>query len=458
MKNKLKDNQLDKPKSFFKKVVMEIKWLFTLLRWLLFLPLSFFIASGLSFLFIEKCTEIKPDLFKYQFLTDLIPGLEAPNQSELLPYYIIAGILFGFGFIFIGTIIVPSKKFLMSWVLVILPTLNIIRISIFESSNIKLDDLFTFIAMVLAVVIIHPKKIIKLLKSRFGVYVCFGLLLTTVFLFGLFFYNKKSTKLDFTINKKMELEEKLYKDRVALDMNGDGIYEMLVNPLMADDYIESTESAKQYLTLYNSEAKKIATTPDWFGSAPNSSHLDFVTPPIGIELNDLAQIDVSIGPHQTETMFLKLEGDLLLPVCKVEKPNSIDDCLFYNSSGELETKGGMLGGFNDGKLGIIEFVDEYPSVAGKLDNKTKDMISNTFKDDSRSAIKIAEMEKNDKGLRVVWNIYVYNGKYFEAQTGENYDKYFGMIDGADSSLLKKTEMTKESVEYTEFAKDFWSGR
>lgn len=447
-----------KIRTHFKKIVTAIKWLFTLLRWLLFLPLSFFIASGLSFLFTEKYTEIRPDLFKYQFLTDVIPGLEAPNQSELLPYYIIAGMLFGFGFIFIGTIIAPSKKFLMSWVLVILSTLNVIRFLVFEPSNIKLNDLFAFIAMVLAVIIIHPKKIIKLLKSRFGIHICFGLIITTVFLLGLFFYNKKSTKLDFTVNKKMELEEKLHKDRVALDMNGDGIYEMLVNPLMADDYIESTESAKQYLTLYNSEAKKIATTPDWFGSAPNSSKLDFVALPEGVGSNDLAQIDVTIGPHQTETMFLKLEGDLLLPVCKVENPNSIDDCLFYNSSGELETKGGLWGGFDDGKLGIIEFVDEYPSIAGKLDNKTKAMISNTFKDDSKSAIKIAEMEKNNKGLRVVWNIYVYNGKYFEVQTGDNYDKYFGMIDGADSNLLKKSEMTKESVEYTEFAKEFWSGR
>ncbi len=428
--------------------------------------MSFLITSGLSFLFTEKYTELKPDLFKYQFLTDLIPGLEAPNEPELLHFRILSGLLLGFGWIFIGTIIAPRKKFIASCVLFLLSTALLIRDLFFFPHTVGLQHIFAFITAIFAVIIIHPKNILKLLKSHIGIHVVYGLLIVSVFIFGLFFYHKKSAKLDRTINKKMELEEQIHEDRVALDMNGDGRSEMLINPLMVEDYYVSG-TTKPFLTLYDSDGKKIARTPEWFGSAPNASKMDFVTPPKGTQLNDLAQIDVTIGPHQTESMFLKLEGDLLLPICKTEKPIGIDDCLFYNSAGELGVESGLMGGLGD-KLAIIEFVDEYPANRDKLDDKTQNIIRDVFKEASESAIKIAEGELGSRGSRVVWNIYIFNGKIFEVQTDGNYDKYFSFLEEdaqwrseltneEASTLIKRSEMSQESIEYIEFVKDFWTG-
>ncbi|MBU4396851.1 hypothetical protein KKC08_01625, partial [Patescibacteria group bacterium] len=428
------------------------------------------ITAGVYFLLGEKYAELKPDLFLYQPLADLVPGLEAPNQSELLPYQIISGLLLGFGWIFVGTIIAPSKKFFSSSVLFLLTTILIIVYSISSPDLIAPQHLFAFVFTILAVIIAYPKKVLKLMKTPFGEYIRLSLILSTVTMFGLFFYNKKSMKLNWTINKKMEQEEKMYPDRVALDMNGDGIYEMLVNPVMADDYEEATDSAKPHLTLYDSEKNIIARTPEWFGSAPNASHLGFVTPPISCSLNDFVQIDVIAGPHQTETMFLKLKDDLLLPICKVENPKNIDDCLFYNSSGELGVEGGLLGGLGgNNKLGVVEYVDEYPPDKKELGDDIENMISEVFGNDATEAIKIAQRETGDKGSRVAWSIYIFNGEIFELQTGENYDEYFDSLKEnydfrseakKDNSpnLIKKSKMSKESVEYTELTRNFWTDK
>jgi len=237
----------------------------------------------------------------------------------------------------------------------------------------------------------------------------------------------------------------------------------------AEDYEEATDSAEPVLKLYDDDGEVLATTPDWFGFAPDSRHMDFVSPPKGAYgLNDLIQIEVTAGPHQTETMFLELKGKELLPICKTVNPVGIDDCLFYNSSGELGVEAGLLGGLGeDDRLAVVEYEDEYLPSNTKLDDKTIKIIDETFKEKSDMAKLIAAMVKVDRERQVAWNIYIYNGKYFEVQSGENYDKYFNELknnaerkfeitDILEPILIKRSEMSEESVKYVEFVKNFWT--
>lgn len=484
MKSKIKKKDINQ-KPLFLKCLFILKFLVYWLRWLLFIPISLFATFFAYDLFTSKYTEIvNPELFKYDSLMSLIPGITPPNQSGYWQYQILAGIIIGVLWIVIGTLVAPKKKFVVSWILFILPNIFLIKNSLPKFNIINSREgqyffifnpavnfyfLISFVTSILTICCLHFKKMMLLMKSKYGEAIRFGLVLTTILLFSLFFYNKISTKLDFVTNKKMEKEAEISSDRVALDMNGDGRYEMFVNPKMVKDYEEATRSAEPVLKLYDDDGDVLATTPDWFGFAPDSSHMDFVSPPKGAYgLNDLIQIDVTAGPHQTETMFLKLKGKELLPICKTDKPEGINDCLFYNSSGELGVEAGLLGGLGeDNRLAIIEYEDEYLPSKTKLDNKTIKIINETFKEKSDMAKLIAAMVKVDRERQVAWNIYIYNGKYFEAQSGENYDKYFNELeknagrkfeitDILEPILTKRSEMSEESVKYVEFIKNFWT--
>ena len=129
-------------------------------------------------------------------------------------------------------------------------------------------------------------------------------------------------------------------------------------------------------------------------------------------------------------MFFELRDELILPVCHKDEVSGPYDCLFYSgNTGYLP----LLDLDNDGYLELIETVDEYPS-SGELGAR----------------------EKGGRGRMVVWAIYSFNGKRFVEQTGDNYEKFYTLIGGTIENRMMRSELSKDSLEYIQFAKDFWA--
>ena len=403
-----------------KNIASLLRRLLVIFRFILFLPLSILITNAITDLFKNKYQELYPYLFRYKVFENLVPGIDIPNESKLLPFYIITGAINGILWIAVGTIIAPKKKFLVSCILLLFSIIFLL----FIADDIKIEYLFSYLFSILAVVLLHPKRVAKILKSKFNQSIILGLVLISVLIFGLFLNNKSKNKLIWMTNKKMELEAEIKGDRVPLDMNGDGIYEMFINPAMTsnNDKYDSNSS----LVLKDNAGNVLATTPRWFGDTPKSFSMDRVTPPLGSGLNEVAQVNMYVdNVYETASLFLRLEDNLLKPICKVEGTTSMSDCLFYSTDGfGVAIWGGLYGGLgDDNKLAVVELVDEYPKIRA--------------------------------GKTVVWGIYIYNGSFFEQQLGKNYDKYFDNIYNEKEwrsgrgyiGLIKKSDMDQNSIDY-----------
>ena len=169
------------------------------------------------------------------------------------------------------------------------------------------------------------------------------------------------------------------------------------------------------------------------------------------------RLDFIAGPHQSETLFFGLSDDLLLPVCHEEEINGPYDCLFYSGNvGYLPIKD--LDG--DGYLELIEAVDEYPSD-GELNTKEENAIDEAFKEQEvdefvEGAEIIARREKGGRGRTVVWSIYSFNGEEFIEQTNNDYEKFYSLIGDFITNKMRKSGLSKGSLEYIQSTKDFWS--
>ena len=249
-----------------------------------------------------------------------------------------------------------------------------------------------------------------------------------------------------------DIEDEYFNDRITLDINGDGLPERVVNPTMS---VGPDEEPKfDYLVALNYRNEEVGRTPERFGSPLYASQM-LVHRLNVIEPKEYLAMIVPAGPHQTETMFLELVGSEILPVCKVEKQEKIEDCLFYNSRGGL-----IIDDVNsDTYMEVYEIADEYPQTETvELGSEIKKTIEEVFGEEAEFAKQIARQEQGGRGKPVIWGVYVFNGKYFEPQFGEDYDRYFDLLVEGETGIMKKSEMTKESVEYTETARDFWTHR
>lgn len=135
-----------------------------------------------------------------------------------------------------------------------------------------------------------------------------------------------------------------------------------------------------------------------------------------------------------------------------------DDCLFY-----LANPGGLvvddLDG--DGNLELVEVVDEYPKD-GELSEEEETAIKQTFTEEgvdafTEGARRIAIREKGGRGKPVAWAIFSYNGaSVFVPQEGDNFEKYFLLLKSKQPDLVRKTEISEESIDYNEFVRTFWN--
>ena len=172
---------------------------------------------------------------------------------------------------------------------------------------------------------------------------------------------------------------------------------------------------------------------------------------------DFFSFDFIAGPHQFERMFFELHKDKVLPICLTNDVTGPYDCLFYTSRADgFIIKDLDSGGFVE----IVETREEYPSE-GELSEEEQQAIDQAFGEQDVSeftegAAKIARREKGGRGRPVAWAIYSYDGKIFNKQEGDGFDRLFFLLTEEYPDMIAKADLSQESLEYNEFVRNFWS--
>lgn len=266
-------------------------------------------------------------------------------------------------------------------------------------------------------------------------------------------YPKNITLKDNTENKP---------ENIKADLNGDGKEETL--SLIVSE--NKDEGSPVSLVAYDENGKEIGRLPEEFPINNPFSDSAKVYTPIKKDKNQFVSYEFMAGPHSSETMFfglfeLQAGGKGILPVCLTLEVKGPRDCLFWSGNiGDL-----VADDFDgDGILEVVEMVDEYPKD-GTITSEIEDTINKEFKDSDAAGgmIRIAKKEQGGRGNQVVWGIYRYNGEYFEEQLNANYEKYFKLIDPYFRrfypdypTIMRKSETSKDSLEYNEFMRNFWT--
>lgn len=246
------------------------------------------------------------------------------------------------------------------------------------------------------------------------------------------------------------------------DLNGDGSQETL---RIAYADLKKGQTI-QYEVILDKNGKEIGsrTMPIPIMPLPNSGK---VYPPDAESKQQFVSFDFSVGPHSSETMFFGLQQKTneIAPVCLTGNVKGPESCLFW--SGEV---GGLVAKDldNDGVLEVVEIVDEYPKD-GQITSAIEKTINDSFKDLGQTAtdgmIRIAKREQGGRGNKAIWGVYRFNGNFFEEQTGVNYDKYYTLVSKylkttypIYPTIMKKDAMSKDSVDYNLFMRQFWTKR
>lgn len=270
---------------------------------------------------------------------------------------------------------------------------------------------------------------------------------------------KESGSQNKPVQTDTEIEEKY------VDLNGDGQQDVL--RLATNDVGE--EKREVSLIAYDKNSKEIGRLPDAFPINEPMSETAKVYTPVKNDKKQFVSYEFIAGPHSSETMFfglfeLKDNTVGILPVCLTLDVKGAQDCLFWSGEvGEL-----VADDFDkDGILEVVEMVDEYPKD-GVVNQETEDIVDKTFKDQgqkaSDGAMRVLKREQGGRGNRVIWSIYKYNDGVFEKQNSNGYEKYYPLVKNylinlypKYPTIMKKSEMSKSSLEYNEFMRNYWTG-
>lgn len=268
---------------------------------------------------------------------------------------------------------------------------------------------------------------------------------------------------------KNNYKNKGFEDTEA-DLDGDGEKEILRLTFSNPDEEEKFDEEVS-LVAYDKDGNEIGRLPEEMPINQPLSDSAIVYTPVKKEKNQFVSYEFFVGPHSSETMFfglfdLEAGGKGILPVCLTPDVKSAYDCLFW--SGEVESL--VADDFDgDGYIEVIEMVDEYPKE-GETTSEIKDIVKKEFQEENveneaEGMIKILKREQGGRGNRVIWGIYRYNGEIFEKQLGTSYDTYYKLISSYIRRLypdypviMKKSEISKDSLEYNEFMRNFWTHR
>ncbi|MDO8658159.1 MAG: hypothetical protein Q7K55_05435 [Candidatus Levybacteria bacterium] len=284
--------------------------------------------------------------------------------------------------------------------------------------------------------------------------------LLLVFLLGLLivvgFFVVSKNKPSQKTNNTSSITGNKFED-VKADLDGDGSQETL--RLATDD-------KGPYLVVLDAGGKEIGPHSLPLPTRPFSNSGKAIVSDSETK-QQFVSFDFVVGPHSSNTMFFGLQQytNAISLVCHEEEKTDPESCFFW--SGEI---GGLVAKDldNDGALEIVETVDEYPKD-GSITADIEKIINEQFKDLGQDAvngmIRIAKREQGGRGNKAIWGVYRFNGNFFEEQTGVNYDKYYTLVSKylkttypTYPTTMKKNAMSKDSVDYNLFMRQFWTNR
>jgi hypothetical protein len=213
---------------------------------------------------------------------------------------------------------------------------------------------------------------------------------------------------------------------VDLYGNGNRLYvaEYTENQVLHDD-LNIDKGFKSYIAAYDDNGNEIARTPDWLPiSGEIENPVDPRIQPDVKSLKELIRVRSITGTHYFTDMFLTINGNKLVPVCKVPGADTQDNCTFFNSSYTDD----IIKDFdNDGLMGVIEVNDEFPATGGR-------------------------------GRPVLSGVYKYKDGYFEPQENASYNKIYSILNKQfNGNLLNKYEWDQSSQENFKLVKNVWTG-
>lgn len=242
--------------------------------------------------------------------------------------------------------------------------------------------------------------------------------------------------------------------KIRIDLNGDANQEFLIidpgDQTQPNDHIKS-------MIAYDSAGNVIARKPDEI----TIPQLMFDSAKIyrlkETDRKEAVSFEFPAGPHQSQVMFFALNKDKILPVCLKEKVTGPFDCLFFiGNVGYLP----VMDLDQDGLAEVIETTDEYPSE-GKLNQEEQAAITEVSGESeadefTQAMEQIAKREKGGPGRTVVWAIFSYNGKFFKEQSGKDYDRLYNLIGSQIKNKMKKSELSRDSLEYLNLVRKLWN--
>jgi len=250
---------------------------------------------------------------------------------------------------------------------------------------------------------------------------------------------------------------------VKADLNGDGVQETL--RLSYTNTVDDLSVTS--LVALDKNGKEIGRLPASMPIPVPFSNSGVVWSPFTDNPRQFVSFNFIVGPHSSETMFFALQDEVrsVLPVCLTDQVKSEQDCYFWSGQADELVVEDLD---NDGNLEVIETVDEYPKN-GPLAKDALDATNEAFKDLGQDAldgaIRVLKRESGGRGNKVIWEIYQFNGNYFEKQTGKNFDKYYELAKNyiettysTHPTVMRKSAMSQDSLEYNVFMRKYWTRR
>lgn len=209
------------------------------------------------------------------------------------------------------------------------------------------------------------------------------------------------------------------------DFNGDGKEEEII-AFSKDNFFKNNTSGTGFIAAYDEQGNEIARTSEDF--IPEWSTLPGHMMVYQLDKNskkEYLRLRRTFGTHNFLDMFMTIENKTIIPICKVEAPNDVNDCIFNNSSYD---QGVFRDLDKDGYIEATEIVDEYPEGGGR-------------------------------GRPVAAGIYKFNGKYFESQNGQSYGKLFTLLvnELKGMSLIMSSSWSEEGKRNFEEVQNLWKG-
>jgi len=238
----------------------------------------------------------------------------------------------------------------------------------------------------------------------------------------------------------VENNSKINEDSIMVDFYGDGIKEVL-------NVIEK-ETGMVNMELFDLEGNKIAGLLD--GLYLHNTTLFKIVKLNENSPKEYLQWDMATGPHQIQTVFLTVIGDLIQPIYSIDFEKKTMYFPFYNSRGSLIVSDANY----DGLVEIIENVDEYPVNAPRLENPEIENIvreaasnHNLSEDATKGLVEIMTRENYGKGRgkKAIMAIHSFVDEeipYFRRLPPDEYEVTAGKLVSASEEVAEEIKNDK----------------